>query len=358
MAGALCAPVRPTSNKADIRCADATGAMLVIDKIVLRIPNVIGVPSLDWTREGTRRQGSWARTSKGLDAGAVSIDVAKAKAGYDVKIETNLAKLLLGHNVRPMSIGELRFAVETLETEVRMALDGGILPEASTWQVVSAELLHDWEVECPSAYVVEVYRVAEQRRGHRRYIFTSAGPGNGQTFAFGPKTTGGGRLYDKEAEVEAQLRGRAGRSISTDLAEEMRRLARGRLRFELVVGSKALGAKLGTRTPTLGRLLDDLGEDPFGLVAVEWRSLVRRWEPTEYRSAIARLRGRYPAARAQRLMDAWVHLSRVGEEQYRSLFEVNRSTWSRLATDLREAGLQSGSMKSLERLEIFRPAEE
>lgn len=330
----------------------------MIDRIALRVPNVIGVPELEWAFESTQRKGGWARTSRGVESPLVRVSVSKAKAGHDVRIEANMAKLVLGHNARPLSIGELRAAAVRLEGHVLEALEGAILPRVEAWEIVSAELLHDWVVDLPSAYVIEVYRVAEQRRGHRRNLFTTAGQGGGYTFSFGPKRGWVGRLYDKQAEVECLLKGRAGAKVPTQVAEEMRRLARGRLRYEAVADAKSMATWLRKPRPTLIGLLDDLGQDPYGYVATEWNSLVRRWEPTEYASAIALLRRAYPAARAQRLFDAWVHVRSVGEEQYRSLFEVHRATWSRLVGDLRKAGLQTGTPLPLERLEIHRAAED
>jgi len=326
----------------------------VIDKLVLAIPNVVGARRFDEHFTSTRRSGAYHHTARGYQTDLAVVKLHRSAGVESVRVETNLAKVLLGHNARLLNITELRESARLLASHIEEVLDLR-LPPVMKWDVAQAEYSYDWIVKEPSAYVLETCRLARQRTGSKRHVFAFSGADRGFTFAFGSKTRGG-RIYDKQAELEEAIlkARRGGRHKIVAFLSELRPLARGRLRVEAVVGRDEIGEWIGNRRPNLGQVLDDLGADPYGLIATKWRTLVPNWEPSTYVTAVSRIRNAYPPSRARSLIDAWVHMSLVGVQQYKGVTEVHSTTIKRTLDDLESVRATPGAVQPLEPIEIHR----
>jgi hypothetical protein len=325
----------------------------MIDKIALAPQITLPSSDLPWTFQSVRRDSGWTTHSTGITTPLAEIRITRTAAGSHVRVDSNLPKVYQGHNIRPLTITELRRSCRILQDHVEDAL-GCSLPPIGNWRVKLAEYCHDWVVDDPDYYRKACVMASEQRRGSKRFLFETVGR-EGFTFAFGTPNRGG-RLYDKQSEFETQLRkvSQVRALTASGSIEELRRLARGRLRFEVDAKAPHFEVWLGAKSPSLKSLLYDLGMDPNGFIAMEWRRLIRTWNPIEYLAAVARIRSSFSPQRAHRLIDAWVHIHHVGWEDYRSCVQVNRSTLKRLRDDLCSVQAFPGSVMVLPALEIHR----
>jgi hypothetical protein len=101
--------------------------------------------------------------------------------------------------------------------------------------------------------------------------------------------------------------------------------------------------------------LDDLGDDPNGFIAMEWRSLIDQWDPTSFAAAKTALtvKCQSPSMVLRHLGD-WALISMIGWDEYKKVAVVHASTLARTRKVLQEAGIFPGSPSGLPELQIHR----
>jgi len=263
-------------------------------------------------------------------------------------LQTNPPKILYGHNVRVLTLTELRSAISEVDRRIAALFPQATVPPIDAWRIGSVDYVHAWHRPDPSSYVRAMYDELIPAKGQTRKLIDD-GRG-GWTLSVGPKKEWQLRLYDKGAEIRSH-RG-LDRPSAAVLAE-----AKNQLRLEVRVEATRLKRWFGEPV-CLGQVVDELGWDRQIHLAFLWRQLQPQQGSAEYDDAWGCLLNKFEKRKATRLLDHWVHLQKVGVHTYRTKFAVDDSTWSRLQTDLRLAGVGSARFGGCEPLELQLPSDD
>ncbi len=315
----------------------------MIDSIRLRFP--LETPVSQSTRTELLIEDSRNRRSKKniFNEERYQIILPFNKDSAWISVQSSLPRFLNGSNVKPLSLEETVRAIHELLNQVAKDLKLAYIPVFSDIGVVRADIVFDWIVDSPEAYLSVIDRFAMVRGNHNLDTHKN-GLDKGTTVKSGSSRQSL-MAYNKEAQVYKASKTRI---LEPDEFE----LASGRLRAELRLAGRGWQPYLHDPSPSLKQVLEFLQANGRKALSQKWERFTDGWDVCPLEDAVVKLSVAYGAKRGRKLAEMFSLVRGLGVEKYRLICKPDDSTWSRFRRALREAGVSLTDAGGLKRLTI------
>lgn len=260
-----------------------------------------------------------------------------------VSVQCSLPRFANGNNVKTLSYVETIEAIHRLLNQVAADLKLASLPTIDQIDVVSADLVNDWIVDSPEAYLSVIEKFAMVRGNHCLHVW-KGGMDKGTTVKSGSNRQTL-MVYNKEAQVNFLSKMRIVRDDEFDMAA-------GRLRAEVRLKGRGWLPYLDDPSPSLRKVLDYLKKNGRRPLRDKWTRLTDGWDLSPLEDATVRLNQAYGSKRGRKLAETLAMVRSMGVQKYRQICKPDDSTWSRFRRALREAGVSLTDSGGLKRLAI------
>ena len=260
-----------------------------------------------------------------------------------VTVQCSLPRFANGYNVKPLSYSQSIATIQNLLNAVAKDLKLSSLPTFDQIDVVSADLVNDWIVDSPEAYLAVIERFAMVRGNHSLHVW-KGGLDKGTTVKCGSNRQML-MVYNKEAQVNFSSKMRIVLDDEFDLAT-------GRLRAEIRLKGRGWLPYLDDPSPSLRKVLDYLKRNGRRPLADNWVRLTDGWDLSPLEDATVRLNLAYGSKRGRKLAEMLAMVRSMGVPKYRQICKPDDSTWSRFRRALREAKVSLTDSGGLNRLTI------
>lgn len=260
-----------------------------------------------------------------------------------VSVQCSLPRLLNGNNVKTLNYSQTVEGIQKLLNHVAKDLRLSSLPTFDHIDVVSADLVNDWIVDSPEAYLSVIERFAMVRGNHSLHVW-KGGMDKGTTVKCGSNRQTL-MVYNKEAQVTFLSKMRIVR-------DDEFYLSAGRLRAEVRLKGRGWLPYLDDPSPSLMKVLEYLKKDGRRPLLDKWTRLTDGWDVSPLEDAAVRLNLAYGSKRGRKLAETLAMVRSMGVQKYRQICKPDDSTWSRFRRALREAGVSLTDSGGLKRLTI------
>jgi hypothetical protein len=328
--------------------------LLVVDTVVLYFPHPFVQPHEDWIGHGIEVGGQKHVDRWTYNSGTLRLTLKHLGPQATLFVEASLPKLLWGHNITLLTLGDFIRASGELHRLVTAATPHHDAPPLEEWSLSRVDFCHAWGGVEAARYISSIGPTLDctARQVTVHYHNPSLG---GDTLERRSGRSWTELLYNKAAETHHALR-----SMRPKPDEEARKallgLAEGVLRYEVQMGRKALKKHLG-EAPTFGDLSLHLATQGNTLIRARWEHFTKDWMPMDHETVRGKLLERYsdqPAV-AKRLFCTWLAVNTMGRNEFASAFRISRDTMRRDFDQMEQAGVFVGTGAGLEPLAVLDP---
>lgn len=257
--------------------------------------------------------------------------------------QCSLAKFANGSNVEPLTLQQTVDAAEKFVETVAADLKLGYTPSLDKVQVMWADIVFDWIVDNPEAYL-SVLRASIIERANHELSFKKSATNRGSTINMGSKRhmlT----IYNKQAEVEHQ-------NLHGEYRQQVLEKAEGRLRAEVRLAGRGWAKYLGDESPTLRQVLDFLKRDGRKPLTLDWARLTDGWSSQNIESDISQLIEKFGTTKGRQVGGMLALVRAIGVPSYRQICKPSPSNFYNFRLALRTAGIAMIDSTGLPKLSI------
>mgnify|MGYP000087105325 CR=1 FL=1 len=313
----------------------------MIDTIRIRLPLTEPLNKTIYAEIFLKEQRARCSKKKILKEERYQIILPSSDESAWVSVQCSLPRYLHGNNVKTLSYAQTVTAIQGLLNDVAKDLKLSAIPTFDQIDVVSADLVNDWIVKSPEAYLAVIERFAMVRGNHSLHVWKN-GMDKGTTVKCGSNRQML-MVYNKEAQVNFLSKRRVVRDDELDLAA-------GRLRAEVRLKGRGWFPYIDDPSPSLRKVLLYLQMHGRRPLLDKFSRLTDGWDVSPLEDATMKLTVAYGAKRGRKLAETLAMVRAMGVHKYRQICRPDDSTWSRFRRALREAGVSmtdSGGLKKL-----------
>lgn len=260
-----------------------------------------------------------------------------------VTAQCSLPKFHRGTNVEPLSLEATIEAANKFVIEVAEELQLGYLPSLDEVQVVWADIVYDWTVTSPEAYLAVFRDFIIERRNHD-LNFVKNSTDKGSTVKFGSNSRKLS-IYNKEAEVQYQV---MSKKCKPDVLDK----SRGRLRSEIRLAGRGWRKYIGDDSPNLKQVLDFLRSEGRRPLSEAWTQMTHGWESSTIESDVSKLVRKFGATKGRQVAGNLALIRAIGVPSYRQICVPSPSNFYMFRKALRDAEVAMTQASGLSPLSI------
>ncbi|MBV6489849.1 MAG: hypothetical protein CNCCGFBP_00223 [Fimbriimonadaceae bacterium] len=259
-----------------------------------------------------------------------------------ISAQCSLPKFAKGSNVEPLSLDETILAAREFIEAVSKELELGYTLSFDEVRVVWADIVFDWIVETPEAYLAVLrHYVIERANHHLNFIKNPIDKGS--TINVGSKIRNV-KVYNKEAQVEHQ-------NVNGEYRQLVLDKAQGRLRTELRITGDGWNRYV-SEAPTLDVVLKYVQTNGRRALADDWLKVTQGWESARIEADLSRLISRFGATKGRQVCGTLALIRAIGVPAYRQICKPSPSNFYIFRSDLKKAGVSLTDPSELARLSI------
>lgn len=232
--------------------------------------------------------------------------------------QCSLPKFANGSNVEPLSFDQTVDAAKKFIEAVASDLKLGCTPSLDEVQVVWADIVFDWIVENPEAYLA-VLRAFIIERANHELSFIKSGTDRGSTIKLGSKRHKL-TIYNKQAQVEHQ-------NLHGEFRQHVIDKAQGRLRAEVRLMGRGWGKYLQDESPNLQQVLDYIKKDGRRALALDWARITEGWESNNIEADLVRLIDKFGTTKGRQVGATLALIRNIGVPTYRQICKPSASNF-------------------------------
>jgi len=259
-----------------------------------------------------------------------------------ISAQCSLPKFANGSNVEPLTLAETVTAAREFVEAVSKELELGYTPHFDEVKVIWADVVHDWIVEVPEAYLAVLRHYVIERANHE-LCFNKNAIDKGSTVKAGSRFHKVS-IYNKQAQVEHQ-------NLCGEYRQRVLDKAEGRLRAELRIAGKGWN-KYISEAPSLKVVLDYLETNGRRPLADDWQKVTQGWESACIEADLTKLISRFGTTKGRQLAATLALIRAIGVPAYRQICKPSASNFYIFRSDLKKAGVSLTDASELARLSI------